>query len=81
MSVNSARFVSSTARASRPPTIALAAPIIITFTSRRPTVARTRASRRRRRDDDVRAETRDALDAFARGVIPGDHDRGFPVEE
>ena len=79
MSVNVALVVSSTARASRPPTIALAAPIITM--SRRPTVARARASRGRRRDDDVRAETRDAFDAIARGVIPGDHDRGFPVEE
>jgi hypothetical protein len=80
MSVNLALFVSSTARASRPPTIALAAPII-TMSRRLTTVARTRASRRRLRDDDIRAETRDAFDAVARGVIPGDHDRGFAVEE
>ena len=79
MSINSALVVSSTARASRPPTIALAAPIITM--SRRPTVARARASRGRRRDDDARAETREAFDAIARGVIPRDHDRGFPVEE
>ena len=79
MSVNVALVVSSTARASRPPTIALAAPIITM--SRRPTVARARASRGRLPDDDARAEMREAFDAIARGVIPRDHDRGFPVEE
>ena len=80
MSVNVSLVVSSTARASRPPTIALAAPIITM--SRRPIVARARASRGRLPDDDARAKTREAFDdAIARGVIPRDHDRGFPVEE
>ena len=79
MSVNVALVVSSTARASRPPTIALAAPIITM--SRRPTVARARASRGRLPDDDARAEPREAFDAIARGVIPRDRGRGFPVEE
>jgi len=64
MSVNLASVAFSTARASRPPTMALAAPIITM--SRRPTVARARASRLR--DDGTDAEIRTEPLCAARAV-------------